>query len=666
MRISNKKIEVHFDKKNGNTIGIFNPQDPHAMNWVLNHSKWGVFGEYEVKDVTKTKEGICVSWESVSQEVIVIVEKRLVGGLYQERYTIVNQANEAISLTKDNFGLIFPYDCVFGKKDTLNHSCITHVWCGGDVTWMYSAKPNGEKSYLVCYCEDGSFSDYSINYDVTRVSKGCDYRGDIVLHMTECMIKANEQISFTLNYTFSSETPDTAPVGRFCKARISANKYTAFLNEKVSCIFETTDVLSGVEILVNGEPIDYVIDDNLVKWTLVSEKAKEMKVCARWNGKETWMFVNILESLDVILHKRAKFITERQQCHEEGSPLDGAYLIYDRVENKLVCSAVLADHNACRERLSMGTVVALALQYKYDDFMMKSLKKHREFIEREVFDADTGIVYNEINKDNTWHRAYNYFWMADYYLEWYKLTGEQQCILYAARIMMTYYDKANGILQVSPCMRMTDICKCLEHEKLLDLRQELIQRICSHADYIIKEGDSCYSEEVSCTQGMFIGKVDLLCQAYLLSGNKEYLSCVPNYLEKSDNFSARQPDYHTNDIAVRYWDLFWFGKIRIYGDTMPQWLGAWAGEIYSFVHQCGFGNEYFRRMENNLKNNLCVFDDNGYGATSYLVPYKVVMYSSIPYYYNEMLPEGIAYGRKYDDYANDQDWALYFAVKELK
>ena len=40
--------------------------------------------------------------------------------------------------------------------------------------------------------------------------------------------------------------------------------------------------------------------------------------------------------------------------------------------------------------------------------MMRSLIKHRKFIEREIFDKNTATVYNGVNRDARWKRAYNY------------------------------------------------------------------------------------------------------------------------------------------------------------------------------------------------------------------------------------------------------------------
>ena len=60
---------------------------------------------------------------------------------------------------------------------------------------------------------------------------------------------------------------------------------------------------------------------------------------------------------------------------------------------------------------------------------------------------------------------------------------------------------------------------------------------------------------------------------------------------------------------------------------------------------------------------MCIYREDGSAANNYLYPYKVVQYTSDPAYENERMKPGIVYGKKYDDWANDQDWALYYASR---
>ena len=62
-------------------------------------------------------------------------------------------------------------------------------------------------------------------------------------------------------------------------------------------------------------------------------------------------------------------------------------------------------------------------------------------------------------------------------------------------------------------------------------------------------------------------------------------------------------------------------------------------------------------------NNFCVYFQDGFASAGYLVPYKIIQYSPNNNSTNASLKPGVAFGHKYDSFANDQDWALYYAIK---
>ena len=57
-----------------------------------------------------------------------------------------------------------------------------------------------------------------------------------------------------------------------------------------------------------------------------------------------------------------------------------------------------------------------------------------------------------------------------------------------------------------------------------------------------------------------------------------------DYLKMTVAFFAQQPDFHLNCINVRYWDRYWFGKEKSYGDVFPHYwsaLGGWSMYYYN-------------------------------------------------------------------------------------
>ncbi len=666
MNFDDKKITVEIDGSSGFTTVIRNPDDEFGMNWVLDNSDWGRVEGFDNYRVEPLDNGADIYSENERKNLALKIEKRISDGVYTESYRITNNASSEVFFTKDDLGIHLPYNCTFeNKKNLHDNSCVTSIWCGGNIAWMCSAKPSGVVPYLVCNVTEGSISDYSISYDVSRVKVGASYRGDIVLVPGEQVLSPNKSTVISFAFRFSDIKPDTGVLDEYNRLSVSADRYSVFKGEAINCKLNSLDKWEKLEIVCDGKTVDYIKNGNTAEWSLCFDSAGERIVFVIVDGKKTWIKVNVLAPLEEILIKRARFICEKQQYINESSCLDGAYLIYDRATDSKFYSESFRDNNASRERISMGVVVAQALQKQYDEKMMESLKRHRAFVERELFDSDTGRVYDEVRKNPRFTRAYNYPWMSVYYLEWYLLTGEILCLENSAKIMIAYYEIANGGRQESPCMRLFEICSLLEKEKLTELLGKLKSLIFAHADRVIVNGSKCFSEEVSCTQFMFNGKINMLTQAYLISGDKKYLEFVPEYIKRSNAFCSAQPDFHINNLAVRYWDLYWFGKMKTYGDTQPQWLTCLSAETYDFMYKTGFGEGYAKRSRDVLLNNLCVYSEDGFASAGYLVPYKVVQYTSDASHSNEYMKPGVAYGNRYDDFANDQDWSLYYAVKLL-
>jgi len=69
-------------------------------------------------------------------------------------------------------------------------------------------------------------------------------------------------------------------------------------------------------------------------------------------------------------------------------------------------------------------------------------------------------------------------------------------------------------------------------------------------------------------------------EVYLLTREAKYLRCAEAFLPLLDAFNGRQPDHHLNDIAIRHWDGFWFGRLKMWGDTFPHYWSALTGWVF--------------------------------------------------------------------------------------
>ena len=442
MRLHSQNILIEIDGTNGATKGIYQPEDTHEMNWVLENSAWGIPEGFETKNVEETGNGVVVTTVHPDKMLRVVIRKELDEDGYYETYELSNLSELEFFITKDNLGIPYPYQCQLenGKHD-LDECCTTHVWCGGNVCWMQSVRNRGEAPYLLMQLTEGSIDDYSISYDISRVRNAAYFRGVIVLHPSSMVLLPGQKITYRFRYRFVNESPEKVPLDFKNTMRFTAQKYSWLQGEKVNLVLECAEPWENAVIQCDGENIPYEKVGNTAVCCCSFDQLGEKHITAEVDGKKTWMNVQVILPVSEILERRARFITEKQQYHRPGSHLDGAYLIYDDQEKRIHYSANMweQDHNAARERLGMGIVVCKQLQKKYDEKMMQSLKKHRAFIERELIDADSGMVYNDAGKSMR-HRLFNFPWFSTYYLEWYHLSGEKKCIEIAAKILLKYYE----------------------------------------------------------------------------------------------------------------------------------------------------------------------------------------------------------------------------------
>lgn len=81
------------------------------------------------------------------------------------------------------------------------------------------------------------------------------------------------------------------------------------------------------------------------------------------------------------------------------------------------------------------------------------------------------------------------------------------------------------------------------------------------------------------------------------------------------------------------------------GEILFHTIGVHCQELLFYLYsQCTGDHSYKERAENIVRNNLCLFFEDGKASCAYIYPNKV---------------NGVK-GGFYDPYANDQDWALVY------
>jgi hypothetical protein len=645
---------VLIDEVTGSPTKMISLLDSYEMNWIRGDYPWGSVLGMEIQRVDKTDRGVCVWGVNEDRTIGVKIERFVEGEKYHETYVFENLSNSDSVLLNDTVGIVFPYNDLFDKKENMLHTrCNSHIWCADDICNIQSVKLDGKSPYLIQRATCGSFSGYGLLCDICASSNASHDRGNIVLYPQKTVLNCSEEITFAFEFYFSEKREPISCV--------SSERYSGFIGDTFSVTVQWFEKIEYLFAEHDGVPIAFCVDGDKAVANITFDSIGEKTVNFIINGVNTFIRFNVLDQIENIIESRVRFIAEKQQYNGDDQRLNGAYLIYDRENDLQYYDASFSDHNCARERLSMGTLVAARLSRKYDPFLEASLKKHREFIEREILDINTGSVNNGIDDPAT--RLYNYPWVSTYYLEWYRFSKDVKCLLMAAKILLQYY-KLGGMEQESPCIEAFEILECLKQEGMDEEYEKLKENFLLHCDSIYRRRTVSTSQEVACANGMMNLMCTFLFQGYLIAKDHKYLEIIPDLLHISESFYDFQPDPKMYGIALRYWDMYWFGKKQSYGDTYPQWLSALTAQMYYYC-DLALGTNHTNLIRENLLGNCGLYSSDGFASCGYLYPQKITVFSSKPEHSNKDRPIGIWIGKRFDEFSNDQDWALYYALKYL-
>lgn len=621
-----KIFNVHFSKSD-NITSIIHPEDPYKMNWV-GDAEWGKVLVEEDIDVSVTRTN------SNSNRM-------------KERYMFTNNTDFDIFVQKGDIGIYTPFPDQYDSSEIcLTNRANAHIWCGGQSSYIMGLRMGGAAPHLGLMLTNGSIDTYSIDRDFNHSS---NHRGNIILHPESFALLPGE--SYVIEWELfwhKGKTDFFEQLKTFSNyIHIESDKYVFFKGEdyKVT-ISPNLNNINNIEITCNDIPLPFTLHNSEIIIKGSYEVIGEYEYIVKVNNFKTYFRMLVVPPINELIEKRCEFIVEKQQFHRKNSMLDGAYLIYDNEENSVYYSH-LHDHNGGRERIGMGVLLATFLQKHKSRILEKSLKKYIAYIERELFDKETGEVYNDINRNNDIFRLYNYSWFAVFYMELFNLYQNKEYLIYMSKILRAYY--RNGGDQFYPIeLPMYEMIQLLR-ENGLDAEAEIIYTsFQKHIDFIMRCGTAYPPSEVNYEQSIVAPAANCLIQMYKLTKDDTYLSAFQTHLSKLELFNGSQPDYHLHEVAIRHWDGYWFGKKKLYGDTFPHYWSSLTGRVYQEYAETTKKEPYRLLSEKSLRGTLSLFKPDGSASCARIFPFKI---------------NGIS-GNFEDPWANDQDWALYFMIRK--
>ena len=648
---------IKEDSSSGALVQMANRADKYKMNWIFSSQdsalkwqkpfqNWGL-GSYSITSseeaVQRWTTPISVSkvdgkatYTYQTKYLIVKVIRQTIGEDLVETYQFVNKLRHKINIS--DLMVYTPFNDGYPNAATCaTNRCNAHIWPGMNASYVNAIRMGGEGPHLGLVLTRGALSSYSIQNrgrfkEMDRRYTGSNARGTISLNVAP--FELGPAGTYTLQWKLFwhkgwEDFYQKALARGFVK--LDAPKYVVNKGESLKINIEANNQ-AGIKNKTVYAPT-----------ATIGEHSFQIQYAG---GKKTTMLNYLVISSDQNrMAKRVHFIVDHQQMNDKSDPRYGAYMVYDnelkRIFDKPVNTVSNSDRDEGRERLGMGVFIAEWLQKNTDEKVRASFMRYVKFVREKLQSSDYKLYSNVSHTSRP--RGYNYPWVAHLYLETFKLTGEKKYLTDFYQTMRKYFQE-NGYRHYSIDFRVTDAIAALDKAAMKLERDSLISAYEQVAQSFVATGINYPSHEVNYEQSIVAPAVTFLCEMYQLTQNKQYLQSATLQLRSLEAFNGRQPDVHLHEIAIRHWDGYWFGKHPTWGDVMPHYWSTLTAVAFQKYFECVGDSSYQQRARVILENNLLNFEEDGTAHCAYIYPASVDGHP----------------GKFYDQFANDQDWALVF------
>nr|WP_129729409.1 DUF5695 domain-containing protein [Parabacteroides goldsteinii] len=640
--------------------------DGRDMNWLTetDGSQYAWIGEnygWGLGYFSETKEGKTVDrkWTVpveispdgsvcyMAGDIRIDVKRRSVGLDLLEEYTFHNKGSRNVTLS--GIGIYTPFNDNYpDSKTCVSSRTNAHIWAGENAAYVNAMHMGGSAPHLGLVLKQGSVKSYQIS---ERDSKRgfSNTRGLISLNLSDMHLKPGEKntVSWVL-FSHSGSDDFRNKVLEKENVLVICDKYVFKKGETAHVSLYSKKPLNKLYAQKNG--VSVPVKQEQGKWVIESpmEELGEVRFDFFYDGgKQTHASCLTISGDKELIDKRTNFIIDRQQLNDTKDPRNGAYLVYDNELDELFLNdrptVSYHDRDEGAERLGMGVLLAKQYQLTHDPKIKTSLMKYVKFV-REKLQNEEYQTWSTVDHKGR-NRAYNYPWVAILYFQMYKVTGDKQYLTdgyQTLQVMFRHFGYGFYAIDIPVQLALQTLKEAGMQKEYNNLRKDFLKI----GDVYVKNGCNYPKHEVNFEQSIVGPSIMFLTQLYLETGIQKYLDEAKQQMPVLESFGGFQPSFHLNEIGIRHWDGYWFGKREMWGDVFPHYWSTLTAAAYHYYSLCTGDSVYQKRAENIVRNNLCLFFEDGRASCAYMYPYKV---------------NGVKAGF-YDPFANDQDWGLVYYI----
>ncbi|WP_210953489.1 hypothetical protein [Streptomyces sp. RT42] len=246
----------------------------------------------------------------------------------------------------------------------------------------------------------------------------------------------------------------------------------------------------------------------------------------------------------------------------------------------------------------------------------------------------------------TWHlepRLYDMPWLARFFLDRHRAHGREEDLERAARIIERRFDLGGAThLSIDDSPTTTAVCDALDTAGQSARAARLREQLVDSARRFARLGRQLPAHEVSYEQAIVAPLLDLLSDAYALTGEAVFHDAIEERLPWLLAFGGPQPHARLHGIAISHWDGYWFGENRLWGDVFPHYWSTLTATTLLRLPATLRTPDTDRLAETIFRANLANYHEEGSATCAFVMPSAV-----------DGRPAHTA-----DPLANDQDWHL--------
>lgn len=685
-------IVYETDANTGSVSRIAIDNDPYKMNWVVapdgKQYEW-INSKYGWGLGFFTLNGKPYSWQKPIDKPIVDaktqsmsivykagdiqirVTRRLVGGELFEEYTFTNKGQTAAHLI--DWGIYTPWNDNYPDAATcMTNRCNVHIWAGDNAAYACAIRM-GNKGVLTDVSKNekeadkntvidngnvglmlikGSLSDYEV-WERTRDNASSNFRGIFAMDLPDMTLVSSKSYTIAWKLFEHKGMQDFYnKMEAYGGAIAKSDRYVYQKGENVKIYLNKKNLKSLSATISNKNSkneipakIKIAKDSKGYYACFTADKLGEQRVDFIYNKNErTHATILVVSNFDNLIDKRVNFIIDHQQMNDVNDPRYGAYMVYDNETHTIYKNDDARNSYDCdegRERIGMGLLIAKWCLKHPSEKMKQSLIRYADFF-RNKLQTEDFTTYSRVSKDG-WNRGYNYAWAADFFFHMYELTNDKKYALYGYNTMQALY-RHTGYGFYCIDIPVTSGLKALKEADMMTEYNDLLLDFSRTADIFINNGLHFPVSEVNYEQSIIAPAVQFLIELYLQTNDRQYMEAAEKMLPAAENFCGQQPDYRLNEISIRHWDCYWFGKHQMFGDTFPHYWSCINGSAYYYYAKATGKEEYMKRAKEIVRNNLCNVFEDGTGSCAFVYPKRI----------------NGEQAHFADVFANDQDWALAF------